>query len=123
MDARLEICLRSPPIPGIGTVGHLELRWLPALAAVEREQNRLHAHRTIVVRDAGHSNDARFQFGTLLWFEDVTHQANVPGWPAVLHRESESFSRLEQRQRNAIFTRMVEVRRLGRFEPQAAEPF
>ncbi len=34
-NAGLEICQRCPPIPGVGAVGYLELRGLPALAAVE----------------------------------------------------------------------------------------
>src|SRR5271170_5784037 len=37
--ARLECRLYRPLIPGIGTVGYLELRWLPALPAIERHQN------------------------------------------------------------------------------------
>src|SRR5580704_17358278 len=52
MDGRFEIRLRCPPIPGIGTVGYLELRRLPALAAVERHQHRLQTCRAIVVCDA-----------------------------------------------------------------------
>src|SRR6202040_918356 len=100
MDTRLEIRLGCPPIPGIGTVGHLELRRLPALATVERHQHRLQAYRAIVVGDATDGNGARFQFGTRFRLEDVTHQENLPRRSAVLHRESELFSRLEEGQRD-----------------------
>src|SRR5580693_47668 len=122
MDTRLEIRLGCPPIPGIGTVGHLELRRLPVLATIERHQHRLQPCRAIVVGDAAYGDCTGFQFGPRLRSEDVTHQANVPSRSAVLQCESELFSWLEESKRNTILGRMVEVWGLGCLEPQPAEP-
>ena len=55
--------------------------------------------------------------------QDVAHEAEGPGRPAVLHREPELRSWLDTSEWNAILGRVVEARRLGRLETQPREPF